>query len=562
MTDTEESSREVITRRAGVVSAAVLASRILGLVREQVFAVLFGAGRELDAFITAFRIPNLLRDLFAEGALSAAFVTTFSQSLVRNGETAAWRLAALVMNTLAIVLTVITIAGIVAAPALVGWIAPGFAAIPGKTELTVEMTRLMFPFIVMVALAAVVMGVLNTRNVFAVPASASSFFNVGSIVGGVACAYLLAPDFVHSALGDGAAPRLGAGSAPAARAIFGMAIGTLIGGLLQLVVQLPALHRVGFRYRPILSFADPDLRRVLLLMAPATLGAAAVQINVLVNNNFASYLGDGAVSWLNVAFRFMQLPIGVFGVAISFVSLPVLSRHVARNDHAALRRTLADALELALVLSLPAACGLAVLGVPIVGLVYEHGRFGAADTIEAARALSAYAVGLVAYAGVKIVAPAFYALDDARTPARVSIVSIAVNYALNWTLIRGFHFGHVGLALSTSAVATVNFLWLFAVLSRRIDGIDGRRLGTVAARLALAGAAMTAVIALLDRYLAAMLAVRVEAHTAAYALRVVCGVSVGVAVFATSCRVLGVGEPVLALLRRRGRREAPRSPAE
>ena len=296
--------RRQLARRAGVVSVAVLASRVLGLVREQVFAVFFGAGRELDAFITAFRIPNLFRDLFAEGALSAAFVTTFTQRLEQDGEKAAWRLANLVVNTLALVVLALVLVGMWFAPGLVTGIAPGFAAIPGKVGLTVELTRIMFPFLLLVALAAVAMGVLNTRNVFGVPAAASAFFNLGSIVGGLGCGMWFAGDYFVAVLHGTPAPG-GAG-----RAIVAMAIGTLVGGLLQLLVQLPSLWRVGFRYRPLFDLGDPGLRQVMRLMAPATIGAAAVQVNVFVNNNFASYLGNGPVSWLNVAFRFMQLPIG------------------------------------------------------------------------------------------------------------------------------------------------------------------------------------------------------------------------------------------------------------
>ena len=557
-----EPSREIMTRQAGTVAAAVLGSRVLGLIREQVFAIVFGAGRELDAFITAFRIPNLLRDLFAEGALSAAFVTTFSQTLVRSGEGAAWRLAALVINALTLVVGTLTVIGILAAPAIVAWIAPGFAVIPGKTALTIEMTRIMFPFILLVALAAVVMGVLNSRNVFGIPASASSFFNLGSILGGLGCAYVLAPEFIRVAVGlggpDGATSR---GTEAAARAITGMAIGTLLGGALQLAIQLPALRAVGFRYRPLFRFSDPALRRVLLLMGPATLGAAAVQVNVLVNNNFASYLGNGPVSWLNVAFRFMQLPIGLFGVAISFVALPMVSRHVAREDHTATRRTVADALEFAVFFSLPAACGLVLLGEPIIGLIYEHGRFSVLDTTQAARALAAYAGGLVAYAGVKILAPAFYALDDARTPARVSVVSIVVNYALNWTLVRALHFGHVGLALSTSTVATVNFLWLFLLLRRRLGGIEGARLARTFVRLAGAAATMSVAVAVVDRLLAPMLATSSTGRTLGYALRVIAGMLVGVPVFAGAAELLGVGAPLRSLLRGRRRRATPSPPA-
>src|SRR5881296_356213 len=466
----ETGGRAQLARRAGVVSAAVFASRVLGLVREQVFAVFFGAGRELDAFITAFRIPNLLRDLFAEGALSAAFVTTFTWRLEHEGEAAAWRLANLVVNALAIVVSAITLAGIWFAPALVTAIAPGFADIPGKVELTVALTRIMFPFLLLVALAAVAMGILNTRHLFGVPAAASAFFNLGSIVGGLGCAAWLAPGYLPGVLGRGPAPDPGL----VTRAMTGMAIGTLAGGLLQLLVQVPSLWRVGFRYRPLVDFRDPGVRQVMRLMAPATIGAAAVQVNVLVNNNFASYLGDGPVSWLNVAFRFMQLPIGLFGVAIGTVTLPLVSRQSARGDTVGLGRTVAQALEMVAVLCLPAAAGLAVLGVPVIGVIYQHGRFTAADTAAAAQALVGYAVGLAGYAGIKVLAPSFYALGDARTPMLVSVLSIGVNYVLNWTFVRRLGFGHLGLALATSAVALGNFALLYVVLRRRIGRFGGR----------------------------------------------------------------------------------------
>ena len=539
--------RAVLARRASVVSIAVLASRVLGVVREQIFAVFFGAGRELDAFITAFRIPNLLRDLFAKGALSAAFVSTFTQYLERGGEAAAWRLASLVINTLLIVVGTITLIGIWIAPDVVLAIAPGFAAIPGKVGLTVGLTRIMFPFLPLVALAAVAMGILNTRNVFGVPASAAAFFNVGSIVGGLGAAYWLAPAYVRGILGavatHHAAPT---DPALAARAITGMAIGTLIGGLLQFVVQVPSLGRVGFRYRPVLHPSDPGLRQVMRLMAPATIGAAAVQVNVFINNNFASYLGNGPVSWLNVAFRFMQLPIGLFGVALGTVTLPLVSRHVARGDRAALRRTLAESLELVGLLCLPAAAGLALFAVPVIGLIYEHGRFTPADTTAAAQALAAYTAGLAGYAGIKVLAPAFYALDDARTPMLVSLVSIGVNYVLNWTFVRRLGFGHVGLALSTSAVALGNFALLYVVLRRRVGPL-GSRLPVALARIALAAAVMAAVAGGLDFVVAAHLP---PAGALRHALRLAVAMPVAAACFWVTCRALGVAVPMPR--RRRG----------
>src|SRR5438876_2133368 len=534
----EAAGRTQLARRAGIVSAAVFLSRILGLVREQTFAMFFGAGRELDAFVTAFRIPNLLRDLFAEGALSAAFVTTFTQRFEREGEHAAWRLANLVVNGLALVVGALTLLGIWFAPTLVAAIAPGFAAIPGKVALTVGLTRIMFPFILLVALAAVAMGILNTRHIFGVPAAASAFFNLGSVVGGLLAATWLAPGYIGGVL----AALRHHGSLPtdpvlAARAMAGMAIGTLIGGLLQLLVQMPSLVRVGFRYRPLFRFSDPGLQQVLRLMGPATIGAAAVQVNVFVNNNFASYLGDGPVSWLNVAFRFMQLPIGVFGVAIGTVTLPLVSRHGARGDTRAFRATVGQALELVALLCLPAAAGLALMGVPVIGLIYEHGRFAPPDTGAAARALAGYALGLAGYAGIKVLAPAFYALDDARTPMRVSVLSMVTNYALNWLFVRRLGFGHVGLALATSAVALGNFGILLVVLRRRVGGF-GR--AAAIGRIALATAVMAAVAWGVDTGLAGALP---AARTLQHALRLAAVIPVAVAVFWGACRALGVAVP-------------------
>ena len=534
----EPGGRRQLARRAGLVSAGVFASRILGLVREQTFAVLFGAGRELDAFVTAFRIPNLMRDLFAEGALSAAFVTTFTQKMEKDGAASAWRLANLVVNALAVVVGLVTLLGMWFAPALVHFIAPGFAEIPGKSELTVEMTRIMFPFLLLVALAAVAMGVLNTRNVFGVPAAASAFFNLGSIVGGLAAVAWLAPGYIGSIFGGGHAA-----VAPdaAAQAITGMAVGTLIGGVLQLLVQVPALRGVGFRWRPALDPGDPGLRQVLRLMGPATVGAAAVQVNVLVNSNFASFLGDGPVSWLNVAFRFMQLPIGLFGVALGTVALPAVSRHRARGDTAALARTVGQALELVALLCLPAAAGLAVFGVPVIGLVYEHGRFGAADTTAAAQALAAYAVGLAGYAGIKVLAPAFYALDDTRVPMLVSLLSIVTNLVLNWTFVRVLGFGHVGLALSTSAVAIANCAILYAILRRRVGPL-GPHAAAGFARIAAATAIMIAAAVAADAAVSPLLP---AAGTARHALRLLVAMPVSGAVLWGAAHALGIPVPRL-----------------
>ncbi|HWO02008.1 MAG TPA: murein biosynthesis integral membrane protein MurJ, partial [Blastocatellia bacterium] len=342
-----------VARSAGIVSLAVMASRVLGLAREMVFAYFFGASKSFanDAYVIAFRIPNLLRDLFAEGALSSAFVPVFSEYLVKKGEKEAFRLSNLVATGLIVVLGTLVVLGVLFAGPLVAFIAPGFQSDPAKFELTVRLTRIMMPFILLVALAAQAMGVLNARDRFAIPALSSAFFNLGSIVGGLVMAGLLTdPTFSHPVRSIVERPTEG---------IVGMAYGVLIGGFLQYAVQWPSLRSAGFRYRPMLSFSDSGVRRIFALMGPAVIGGAAVQVNILINSNFASNIpGTGPVSWLNYAVRLMQFPIGVFGVAIATATLPAISRSAARKDEAEFRRTLASSMRLAFLLTIPSAVGL------------------------------------------------------------------------------------------------------------------------------------------------------------------------------------------------------------
>lgn len=483
-----------IARSAGIVGIAVMGSRILGLVREQVFATFFGAGFAMDAFLIAFRIPNLLRDLFAEGALSAAFVSTFSQTITKRGEQAAWRLANLVNNALIVVISLIVLAGIIFAPQIVNLLLdPGKyqtdAVTAGTTySLAVTMTRIMFPFLLMVSLAAVAMGVLNTKDRFGVPASASTMFNVGSIIGGLFCAYLFAPEYIAAVIGGQPANAAGA-----AQAIVGMAIGTLAGGVLQWLIQVPSLRAVGYRWQPILSFRDEGMRQVMRLMAPAIIGSAALQVNVFVNTKFASGLGEGPVSWLSYAFRLIYLPIGIFGVAISTATLPAASRAAANENLDEFRRTLASSLRLTLLLTIPSAVGLIVLSRPIVALIFQHGQFDAFDTEQTAAALMYNAVGLTAYSAVRVLAPSFYALKETRIPMLASVISIATNYLVAWLTVEHFGIGHRGLALSISAVAIVNFALLFFFMRRRLNGIEGRSLFVTFAKVLLASALMGAV---------------------------------------------------------------------
>jgi putative peptidoglycan lipid II flippase len=474
-------------KSAVIVGIAVMASRLMGVVREQVFAFMFGSSLFADAFIAAFRIPNLLRDLFAEGALSTAFTTTFTKTWEKEGPESAWRLARLVLSSLTFLLGIICILGTLFAPGVVYLVGGGFENVPGKFELTVAMTQLMFPFILFVSVAAAVMGILNSRHVFGIPASASTVFNVVSIVGGV----------VFAAIGSLPATgpwhwstlHFGQG------AIFGWCFGVLLGGLAQLGIQLPALWKVGFHCRGIIKFrdyfSDPGLRTVMILMVPSAIAGSAVQVNVAVNGQFASHI-PGAMSWLYYAFRLVQLPIGIFGVAIATVTLPAVARQHALDDLKAFGKTVEEALRFGFYLTLPASIGLCAIAQPVIQLIYEHGSFKASSTEQTALALQAYTIGLAGYSGIKILVPCFYAMQPPRfesipgasfwqsfrhfvwnvvlfTPARVSLLGIAINLVLCYVLFVFFRLGQVGLAMTTGFVAVLNFLQLVHAISKKIN---------------------------------------------------------------------------------------------
>src|SRR5437773_1751990 len=350
--------KRVSTRATGVVGIAILSSRILGLIREQIFAGLFGAGKYLDAFLMAFRLPNLLRDLFAEGALSTAFITTFSGKIATEGDESAWRLANKVATLTA-----------------------GF-----------------------------------------------------------------------------------------------MSVVTLIGGMWQLTAQFPSLRRVGYKYRADFRWGDEGVRAVLTLMAPAIIAASAVQVNVLINSGFAASLGNGPVSWLNIAFRLMQLPLGIFGVAIGTVTLPLVAKSAAIGNIDEFRAILARGMRLAFLLTIPSAIGLTMLASPIISVIYQHGRFTAEMTRQTAGALQFYAVGLVSYAVLKVLTPAFYAVGKRNTPMVVSFLAIGTNLFLNWLFTFRLGWGHRGLAFSTSLVATINFLLLYWLMWRHTRTLETRQM--------------------------------------------------------------------------------------
>lgn len=527
-----------------LVSAGTLASRLLGLVREQLFAALLGAGFFADAFVAAFRIPNLLRDLFAEGALSAAFVPTFAKVDKEEGRAAAYALANRVVGAILVVVGAVALAGVAFAEPLVRALAPGYAAVPGKLELTARLAQLMMPFLLVVSLAALMMGMLNARGSFGRPAVAPALFNVAAI--GVGVGLWLA----------GAAPKV---------AVVGWSLGTLLGGAAQLAVQLPPLFADGYRIRPRLagSLADPNVRRMARLMAPATAGLAATQLNIFINTQFAS-AQPGAVSWLNYAFRLMYLPIGLFGVAIATVTASGLARRAAEKDLGGLKAALDQGMRHVAFLTVPSTVGLAVLAEPIVGLIYEHGRFGAQDTRATAIALMGYALGLYAYSGVKVVAPAFYALDHSKFPVIASAAAVATNLLLNlaaYRWLRSMGLGYLGLAAGTSLGALVNLGVLsasFRAFTRQVEGPRG--LVAQLAKVLLAAALMGAAVLLALRGFDAALAARgIDAQVGwARLARVAGGVPLGAVLYAGLCRALRIGEmdEVLSALRRRRARRA------
>ena len=471
-----------LARSAGLIGIATMTSRVLGLVRDQVLAYLFGAGTAMDAFNVAFRIPNLARDLFAEGAMSAAFVPTFTRRLTLQGRDEAWRLGNQLVNALLLATGVLVVAGIVFAKPLIELLAPGYASEPGKLALTTTLTRIMLPFLTLVAVAVALMGMLNSLRRFFVPALSPAMFNVAMILSAVALVPIM--------------PRFGL------QPIVGMAFGALLGGLGQVAVQCPALSREGYRYRAVLDYRDAGLREVFRLMGPGTLGLAAVQINLLVNMILATGQGTGAVSWLSYAFRLMYLPIGLFGVSIATAALPDLARQAARQELAGMRETISSGLRMMLMLNVPATVGLITLASPIVALIFERGSFTSADTATTAAALVFYAPGLLGYAAVKITVPSFYALRDSRTPVLVSIGSVLVNIGLNLWLVRVI--GYRGLALGTAIAAGLNASVLLALLGRRLGGLDAVRIATAFGKIAMASAIMGLAVIGMEHWLSRM----------------------------------------------------------
>ena len=466
-------SNDNLIKNAGIIGSATLLSRILGFVRDMVTASYLGTSIYADAFFVAFRIPNLLRRLFGEGSLTAAFIPVFSSYLAAGKRTEARDIAQTAMTLTAICLTIVTVCGILFSPFIISVIAPGFSATPEKYELAVFLNRIMFPYILLISLVALAMGILNADNHFLTPALAPVLLNICMI----AAALGLTPFLDNAALA--------------------LAIGVLCGGLAQLLLQLPVLKRHGFPWRPRFNFRHPAIKRVLILMGPSLLGLAITQITIFCNTLLASYLVDGSISYLYFADRLIQFPLGIFAVAIGTATLPALSRAAAKNEWHEFSETFSLALRLLIFITLPAMAGLILLSKPIVFLLFERGHFGSHSTVMVSRTIIAYATGLWAYAGLRVIVPAFYSLQDTKTPVKVGAFTLLINLVCAFTLMHFFQ--HLGLALATAIASAVNCLLLLALLKRRLgDTIKLTGLYRAFSQTILATVIMIAVLLGLD----------------------------------------------------------------
>ena len=447
-----ETSR--VVKAAGVVGAATLASRILGFIRDAVIAWFFGAGFSSDAFIAAFRIPNLLRRLFAEGSLSSAFIPVFMEYSVKQGQAEAFHLARSAFRFLGIVLIVAAVCGVMLSPWIVRLIAPGFSA--DKLALTIALTRLMFPYIFFIGLVALCMGILNVLGHFAAPAFAPVLLNL-AIIGS---ALFISPSLTQPAMG--------------------LAVGVLLGGFLQLALQLPVLIKKRFYFWQASRWIHPGLKRVGTLMPPVIIGGAVYQINILVGTLLASLLAQGSVTYLYFADRLVQFPLGIFAIATATAVLPSLSRQAAAGDIGKLKDTFDHTLKLVFFVTIPASVGLIVLREPIVALLFKRGEFDVRATLLTAQALLYYSMGLWAFSAVRIVAAVFFALQDTRTPAIMAGISIVANIILGVVLMKPL--AHGGLALATSLASMLNLGLLLGVLRTRLGNLGWKSIAASVCR--------------------------------------------------------------------------------
>ncbi len=481
------SAKGKIARAAGVMSLATFISRILGYVKDMILARFFGATASADVFFVAFRIPNLLRELFAEGSMSSAFIPVLTECEARRGRDEANRLVRSMFLFILIFVGAICVLGIVFAPAIVSAIAPGFLNSPEKFSTTVLLTRIMFPFLLFISLAAVTMGSLNTRGVFFTPALAPATLNVVIIV----CVVALSSHFANP--------------------IVAVAIGVTAGGLAQFLFQVPAFRRQGYglwfgQRNPGLpeqaenihaasDVADPPsplwhpgLKRIGLLVIPSTAGLAVAQVNIFVSTILASYLAVGSITYLYYSMRLIQFPIGVFGVAMGMAVIPALSEHAVKGETGKLKEDFSFALRLLFFITVPAMVGLIALKLPIVNILFQRGKFGYGATLGTSEALMFYSFGIWAIVGVRVLAGTFYSLQDTKTPVKVAVLAMILNIILSLILMRPLK--HNGLAFANAIASMSNFVLLFYFLRRRLGGIGTRKIVVSFVKILTASAVM------------------------------------------------------------------------
>ncbi|MBA7615605.1 putative lipid II flippase MurJ [subsurface metagenome] len=466
-----------IAKYAGIVIIATIFCRILGLGREIVISNRFGAGIETDAFFIAFMIPNLLRSFLGEGALNSAFIPIFAEYLTNHDRKKAEYFASNVLNILIIIVIIVAALGIWGAPLLINIIAIGFKSNMYKYQLAINLTRIIFPYISFVAVAALFMGILNSYNHFLVPALAPAMLNISVIIFAITLSYKYG--------------------------IYSIALGVILGGIGQALIQTPVLIRKKIKYSFVVDFNDPGVKKLLKLLVPAMIGLAITQINVVVDKTIASTLIDGSISALYYSNRLVQFPLGAFGIAISIAIFPTLAKQTAKNNITEFKKSLLFGLKMLLFITVPSAVGLIVLRDPLIRLIYEHGIFSRVATNMTASALLYYSIGLFAYACVRLITMSFYALKDTKTPVKIGIYIVFINIVLDLILIR--FLAHSGLALATSVAAILNMIILLKVLQDKIGDIELKSQTSFLIKIIVSSIFLGIICVLVSNYLGSVL---------------------------------------------------------
>lgn len=513
------STNKAIAKSTIIISLATSASRVLGFVRDILIANFFGTGIAAEAFVVALRIPNLLRDLVGEGAANSAFVPVFSEYRIKKDERDFWRLANAVLVVCFIALGIFCLAGIIFTPQIVRLIAPGFSSDPDKLALTIRLTRITFPYILLVGLTAYQMGVLHTFKSFLTPALGPCMLNIGMIA-----SIIISVQFMR-------------------QPVIGLAFGVLLGGLMQLGIQVPSMHRIGYRLNLgdfKLSFAHPGVKKIGRLLSPRIAGSAVYQLNVFVDTMLASLssiVGIGGVAAIYYANRLIQLPLAIFGIALSSAILPTMSQQVAQKDLEGFKKTLSFSLRAIYLVILPAALGIIVLAHPLIRVLFQRGKFDAYSTQITVSALIFYSLGLLAYAGTKILISCFYSLQDTKTPVRSAFISLIINICLNIILM--FPLKIAGLALASSISATFNFCNLYYILRKRLGALGYKEARGSLVKISLAAVLMAETVYLIWQY-------STRHIPGIYALCIT--VVFAILIYLASCFLLGVKE-IKALIR-------------